>query len=81
MDLNAHQLEWVTRHLGHSLDIHKTYYRQTSSVIERSQVAKLLLMQDNGMADKLCNRKLQDIQFAGKAYSIFEGRGGTLSQK
>jgi hypothetical protein len=66
LDLNSNQLEWVTNHLGHTVDVHKMHYRQTSSEIERSQVAKLLLIQDLGVAGEYCNKKLEDINFAGK---------------
>ena len=66
MDLSQHQMDWVTEHLGHSIAIHKTYYRQTSAVIERAQVAKLLLLQDSGATDQLTNKKLEDIRFSGR---------------
>ena len=66
MDLSQHQMDWVTEHLGHSIQIHKLYYRQTSSVIERAQVAKLLLLQDSGATDQLKDKKLEDIRFSGR---------------
>ena len=65
MDLNANQMNWVTNHLGHTLKVHEIHYRQTIADIEQSQVAKLLLIQDNGVAGQFCNKDLADIGFEG----------------
>lgn len=66
MDLDSHQLEWVTEHLGHSMQIHKLHYRQTSTIIERAQIAKLLLLQDSGRTEELRNKRLEDVSFSGE---------------
>lgn len=66
LDLNAHQIEWVINHLGHTLDVHKQHYRNTSNEIERTQIAKLLLIQDHGLANRFANVALEDIQLEGK---------------
>ena len=58
-------MEWVTRHLGHTLNVHKISYRMTSEDIERSQVAKILLLQDHG-AENFANKALKDISMEGK---------------
>ena len=49
-------------HYGHTLDVHKIHYRQTNSVIERIEVAKLLLLQDHGRVAEFCNKNVSDIQ-------------------
>ena len=61
LGLTPHQVEWVTNHLGHSLDIHKVSYRMTSHDLERAQVAKILLLQDNAEVGHFANRKLEEI--------------------
>jgi hypothetical protein len=66
LDLTTSQLEWVTNHLGHSLDIHKIHYRQTHSLIERTQVAKLLLLQDSNKIHKYTNMSLEEIPIEGE---------------
>lgn len=65
MELRPHQMEWVAEHLGHSLDIHKSFYRHTSTVVERAQIAKLLLLADSGKTEDLKNKKLEDVTFQG----------------
>ena len=65
LDLKPHQMDWVLRHMGHSLDVHKIYYRATSDVIERTQIAKILLLQDADRFSEFSNSSLDDIQLSG----------------
>ncbi|XP_060563321.1 uncharacterized protein LOC132722776 isoform X3 [Ruditapes philippinarum] len=54
--------QWVIDHLGHTMNVHRVHYRQTSDVIERVDVAKILLIQDMGLVSKYRGKKLEDIQ-------------------
>ncbi len=65
LDLKPSELKWVCAHFGHTLDVHESHYKQQSDVIERLEVAKILLMQDNGMVKECVGKRLQDIQFSG----------------
>lgn len=47
------------------MDIHRIHYRQTSGLIERIDMAKLMLMQEYNITAKYAGRKLQDIQLPG----------------
>ena len=58
-------MEWITEHLGHTLDVHKLHYRLTSDVIERMQMAKLLLIQDFGVVKQFVDKSLEAIQIEG----------------
>jgi hypothetical protein len=64
-DLNSQQQQWLANHLGHSMDIHKIHYRQTSGLIERIDMAKLMLMQELNITAKYAGKKLEDIQLPG----------------
>lgn len=57
--------QWVIDHLGHTMNVHRVHYRQTSDVIERVDVAKILLIQDMGLVSKYRGKKLEDIQLNG----------------
>ena len=59
LDMNNAELEWVTEHLGHTPDVHKTWYRQEASTVELTKVAKLLIAKDNNVNFK--NKKMRDI--------------------
>ncbi|XP_033731339.1 uncharacterized protein LOC117320961 isoform X2 [Pecten maximus] len=62
LDTNEAERSWIVQHLGHSMDVHMNHYRQTSDLIERTEVAKLLLIQDFGVVSKYVGKKLKDIQ-------------------
>ena len=59
LDMNNAELEWVTEHLGHTGDVHKTWYRQEASTVELTKVAKLLIAKDKGVDFK--NKKMKDL--------------------
>ena len=65
MDITENQRQWILDHLGHTFDVHRMHYRQTSDLIERVQISKLLLIQDFGMVNKFVGKKLDDIQLEG----------------
>lgn len=67
LDLSSQQMEWVATHLGHSMDVERTYYRVMSNSIEKAKIAKLLLLADHGSIDKYHGKKLDDINFEGEA--------------
>lgn len=51
--------------MGHTEDIHKLYYQMRSDVIERIEVAKILLIQDYNIVNKYVDKRLSDINFQG----------------
>ncbi|XP_021370026.1 uncharacterized protein LOC110461070 [Mizuhopecten yessoensis] len=55
--------QWVLDHLGHTMDVHRVHYRQTSDIIERVDIAKLLMIQDMGLVGRFKGKKLEEIQF------------------
>jgi len=69
-DLSPQEQQWLVNHLGHSLDVHKIHYRQTSGIIERVDIAKLMLMQEFNVAGKYAGKKLENIDLTGKALII-----------
>lgn len=76
MDLKPSELNWVCDHLGHTVDVHKEHYRCRSNVIERIEIAKVLLLQDTGMVKNFVGKSLKDIQFEGRLLKDiqFEGK-------
>ena len=51
LDMNNAELQWVTEHLRHTGDVHKTWYRQEASTIE--------LTKDKGV--DFSNKKMKDL--------------------
>ncbi len=58
-------MKWVTKHLGHSLDVNQTFYTLLSTTIERAKVAKLLVLADQGQLGQFRGKSLQEIDFEG----------------
>ncbi|XP_071491977.1 uncharacterized protein [Diadema antillarum] len=61
LDLSDGELEWLSNHLGHELNIHKDVYRLHSPVIEVGKVAKLLLAVELGVVGKLQGKNVNEI--------------------
>nr|XP_022330999.1 uncharacterized protein LOC111129143 isoform X1 [Crassostrea virginica] len=61
--LKDHEMTWLCRHLGHTRKVHEQYYRTTSGLIERLDVAKLMLLQEGNMHGKFQGKSLKDITF------------------
>lgn len=61
--LEENELTWLTRHMGHSLQVHHTFYRIHEDAIELSKMGKLLLAIDAGNIANLRGKRLDEIQF------------------
>lgn len=68
LDTSEAERSWIIQHLGHNMDVHLHHYRQTSDVLERTEVAKISLIQDFGIVPQYVGRKLSDIQLDGKLF-------------
>lgn len=65
LDTNQSERQWIYDHLGHTMNVHQTHYRQSSDILERVDVAKVLLIQDFGVVNQYIGKRLQDIQMEG----------------
>ena len=63
--LNQTELEWLCNHMGHSVDVHKQYYRMQDSAIELSKVSRLLLTVDSGNGHSLKGKSMDEIDLNG----------------
>lgn len=68
LDLKDVELQWVVKHLGHSMEVHQTYYRCLESVIERAKVAKLLILCDEGQLAKYSGKRLDEVTLDGMLF-------------
>ncbi|XP_078310283.1 uncharacterized protein LOC111116385 isoform X1 [Crassostrea virginica] len=63
LNLNDTEMKSICNHLGHTQKVHDLVYRQTSGMIERLDIAKLMLIQEHNIVGKFQNKKLSEIQF------------------
>ena len=65
IDLNGSELDWLARHRGHDIAVHREYYRLHESTVELSKVSRLLMAVEEGNALKYSGKKLEDIPIDG----------------
>ena len=66
MELRDGELEWVSNHMGHALEIHKDVYRLHAGAIEVGKVAKVLLAIEEGCIETIRGKSLDEIDAQGK---------------
>ena len=65
VDMDANELGWLAKHLGHDIEIHREFYRMQESTLEMAVVGNLLMAVDEGRAHKFKGKNLRDISLQG----------------
>lgn len=66
VDLDSkNELEWLANHMGHTLSVHRKYYRLQEQTLELAKVSKLLIAADCGMVHRYAGKTLDDITLEG----------------
>lgn len=60
MDLKEQELDWLCNHMGHTLHVHRDYYRLPQNTLEVAKVGKLLMAIESGI-DKYMGKTLDDV--------------------
>lgn len=55
------ELQIVARHFGHSFEVHQSYYRKHDEMIEKSKIAKLLMLSVTGKMNTQKGKKLSEV--------------------
>ncbi|CAH3173487.1 unnamed protein product [Porites lobata] len=61
LSLKETEVDWLARHLGHDIPVHRDFYRLHESTIEIAKVSKLLLTVDQGKTGKFAGKTLTEI--------------------
>ncbi|XP_068694511.1 uncharacterized protein [Montipora foliosa] len=61
LSMEEKEVDWLARHLGHDIRVHRDFYRLHESTIEIAKVSKLLLTVDQGETRKFAGKTLQEI--------------------
>ena len=67
------ELDWLARHLGHNITVHREYYRLHESTIELAKVGKILTTVDEGKTQHWAGKSLDDIDL-DKDIDLVTGR-------
>ena len=58
-------MDWLARHLGHDIRVHKEFYCLHESTAELAKVTKLLLAVDAGEIKQMAGKRLMEINVKG----------------
>ena len=58
-------VDWLARHLGHDIRVHRQFYRLHESTAELAKVSKLLLAVDAGNIEQVQGKSLLDMSVEG----------------
>nr|CAI5856621.1 unnamed protein product [Callosobruchus analis] len=65
-NLTENETNWLARHLGHDIRVHREFYRLHDSSIELTKVSRILLALERGEASKFAGKPLNEIALNGK---------------
>lgn len=71
INLTENETDWLARHLGHDIRVHRDFYRLHESAVELTKVSRLLMAVDSGQVNKFAGKKLDEIELSGKYSSSF----------
>lgn len=63
MDLKESELDWLCTHMGHTIGVHRNYYRLPQSTLEVATVGKILMAIESGIS-KHSGKKLDEIELS-----------------
>ncbi|XP_064643399.1 uncharacterized protein LOC135497602 [Lineus longissimus] len=72
LGLTPGEVEWLSNHMGHTVDIHKEAYRLHESTIEMAKVSKLLLAIDQGVVGNFSGKSLDEIDIDNIPRTAFD---------
>ena len=67
LDLQEKELDWLARHMGHDIRVHREYYRLHESTLELAKVSKILAVVDEGTIPQAIGKPFNEVECdAGK---------------
>lgn len=64
-NLTENETDWLARHLGHDVRVHRDFYRLQENAVELTKVSRLLMAVDKGEAARYAGKELKDINIEG----------------
>ncbi|PAA46037.1 hypothetical protein BOX15_Mlig014457g5, partial [Macrostomum lignano] len=61
LDLKDNELDWLARHLGHDITVHRQFYRLHQNTLELAKVSKILELMESGNLKKFKGKGLEEI--------------------
>lgn len=91
LNMTENEYDWLARHLGHDIKVHRNFYRMQESAIELTKISRLLLAVDNGEVNKFVGKNIGEIDIKGmqnlyifilkKYFKMFNKRSKSVSYR
>ena len=65
LSLKETEIDWLARHLGHDIQVHRDFYRLHESTREIAKGSKFLFTVDQGETKKFAGKSLAEIDLNG----------------
>lgn len=62
LDLQEKELDWLARHMGHNVRVHREYYRLHESTLELPKVSKILAVVDEGTISQAVGKPFNEVE-------------------
>ena len=61
LSVTPEEMDWLARHLGHDIQVHRDFYRLPDAALELSKVSKLLISAEEGTLYQFSGKKLDQV--------------------
>lgn len=65
LNLKEHELDYISKHMGHDILVHRQYYRLQNDAVELAKVSKVLLLMDKGKLGEFRGKTLDELEING----------------
>ena len=72
--MKPHEVEWLSKHLGHTAITHGIHYKSMSGYIERVNLGKLMLIQDANCSAQFKGKDLADVDVKGEHIQMAQNK-------
>lgn len=69
-NMSENECDWLARHLGHDIKVHRIFYRMHDNAIELTKISRLLLAVDNGVVNRFAGNILEKSTLKVSVYNI-----------
>lgn len=68
LNLKENEADWLAKHLGHDIRVHRSFYRLHESAVELTKISRLLMAVDEGKVKTFAGQALENITLNGKYF-------------
>ena len=71
LNMDEHEIEMVAQFMGHSISVHRDYYRLPDNILQTAKIAKIFCLMDSGNLATQFSKSLDELVIEVKDDNIF----------